>query len=135
MTQPAPLSAEYFDNWCANLASSGISDEIQQRHLGLPAELLRTSLLTWDGIADVTQALQLTDAGTLLDLACGRGGYGLEVARRTGARLIGVDFSAEALRQARQQAARLGQDAEFRVGDLTASGRTSELPEHSSTLR
>lgn len=122
VTQPAPLSAEYFDNWYANMASSGVSDEIQQRHLGLPADLLSTSLLTWDGIADVTQALQLTRAGTLLDLACGRAGYGLEVTRRTGARLIGVDFSAEALRQARQQAARLGRDAEFRMGDLTATG-------------
>ena len=44
------------------------------------------------------------------------------MARRTGARLIGVDFSAEALRQAGQQAARLGRDAEFRLGDLTATG-------------
>jgi len=122
VTQPAPLSAEYFDNWYANMASSGISDEIQRRHLGLPADLLSTSLLTWDGIAEVTEALQLDDAGTLLDLACGRGGYGLEVARRTGARLIGVDFSAEALRQARHQAALIGRRAEFRLGDLTATG-------------
>lgn len=122
MTQPAPLSAEYFDNWYAGMASSGASDEIHQRHLGLPAYLLSTSQLTWDGIAEVTQALQLTDAGTLLDLACGRGGYGLEVARRTGARLIGADFSAEALLQARRQAAWLGRDAEFRAGDLTATG-------------
>jgi SAM-dependent methyltransferase len=104
------------------MASSGISDEIQQRHLGLPDHLLSTSLLTWDGIAEVTEALELTHTGTLLDLACGRGGYGLEVARRTGVRLIGVDFSAEALRQARQQAARLRREAEFRVGDLTATG-------------
>jgi SAM-dependent methyltransferase len=122
VTQPAPLSAEYFDSWYANMASSGSSDEIQQRHLGLPAHLLSTSLLTWDGIGEVTQALQLAEGSTLLDLACGRGGYGLEVARRSGSRLIGVDFSAEALRQARQQAARLGQDADFRFGDLTASG-------------
>jgi SAM-dependent methyltransferase len=122
VTQPAPLSAEYFDSWYANMASSGASDEIQQRHLGLPAHLLSTSLLTWDGIGEVTQALQLAMGNTLLDLACGRGGYGLEVAGRTGARLIGVDFSAEALRQARQQAAQLGRDAEFRLGDLTATG-------------
>src|ERR1700733_3857797 len=104
VTQPAALSAEYFDGWYANMASSGISDEIQQRHLGLPAHLLSTSLLTWDGIAEVTEALELTHTGTLLDLACGRGGYGLEVARRTGVRLIGVDFSAEALRQGGQHA-------------------------------
>jgi SAM-dependent methyltransferase len=122
VTRPAPLSAEYFDRWYASMASSGISDEIQQRHLGLPAHLLSTSLLTWDGIGDVTRALQLAASGTLLDLACGRGGYGLEVASRTGAGLVGVDFSAEALRQARQQAAWLGRDAEFRLGDLTATG-------------
>jgi len=122
VTQPPPLSAEYFDSWYADRASCGISDEVQQRHLGLPAHLLSTSLLTWDGLGEVTQALQLAGGGTLLDLACGRGGYGLEVAGRTGARLIGVDFSAEALRQARQQAARLGRDAEFRLGDLTATG-------------
>jgi SAM-dependent methyltransferase len=125
VTQPAPPSAQYFDDWYANMASSGIGDEIQQRHLGLPAHLLSTSLLTWGGIADVTEALELTGAGTLLDLACGRGGYGLEVASRTGARLIGVDFSAEALRQARHQAERLGRDAEFRLGDLTATGLES----------
>jgi len=122
VTQPPPLSAEYFDSWYANMASSGTTDEIQQRHLGLPAHLLSTSLLTWDGIGEVTQALQLADGSVLLDLACGRGGYGLEVAGRTGARLIGVDFSAEALRQARQQAAQVGQDAEFRLGDLTGTG-------------
>jgi SAM-dependent methyltransferase len=122
VTQPAPQSAEYFDNWYADMASSGSSDEIQQRHLGLPAHLLSTSLLTWDGIGEVAQALELAGGSVLLDLACGRGGYGLEVAGRTGARLIGVDFSAEALRQARQQAAQLDRNAEFRLGDLTATG-------------
>jgi len=87
-----------------------------------PATVRRDRQPSWDGIGDVTRALQLAVGSTLLDLACGRGGYGLEVARRTGARLIGVDFSAEALRQAGQQAARLGRDAEFRLGDLTATG-------------
>ena len=83
------------------MAGSPVKDEIEQRHLGLPPHLLSTSLLTWDGIAEVTAALRLSPGGTLLDLACGRGGYGLEIAARTGARLMGVDFSAEAVRQAR----------------------------------
>jgi SAM-dependent methyltransferase len=55
-------------------------------------------------------------------VACGRGGYGLEVGARTGARLVGVDFSAEALCQAREQALRLGAEADFRIGDLAATG-------------
>jgi SAM-dependent methyltransferase len=104
------------------MVGSAIKDGVQQRHLGLPPELLSTSLLTWDGIDDATQRLQLAAGDTLLDLACGRGGYGLEIAARTGADLIGVDFSAEAVRQAVALAQQRSQVAHFRVNDLTATG-------------
>jgi SAM-dependent methyltransferase len=114
--------AEYFDGWYADMAESPVKDEIQQRHLGLPPHLLSTSLLGWEGITEVTGALRLSAGDVLLDLACGRGGYGLEIAARTGARLVGVDFSAEAVRQAREQARRLGRTADFRAGDLAATG-------------
>jgi SAM-dependent methyltransferase len=117
-----PALAQYFDDWYAGMPASPVKDEIQQRHLGLPAHLLSTSLLTWAGIAEVTEALRLPPGGTLLDLACGRGGYGLEIAARTGARLVGADFSAEAVRQARQQAGRLDRTAGFAVADLAATG-------------
>ncbi len=118
---PKPL-ADYFDAWYADMTAAPVKDQIQQRHLGLPPHLLSTSLLGWDGIAEVTEALRLSAGETLLDLACGRGGYGLEIAARTGARLVGVDFSAEALRQAREHAARLGRQADFRLGDLAGTG-------------
>jgi SAM-dependent methyltransferase len=114
--------AEYFDHWYADMAVSPVKDKIQQRHLGLPPHLLSTSLLGWEGIAEVVTALRLSGGATLVDLACGRGGYGLEIAGRTGARLIGVDFSAEAVRQATELAGRLGAPAEFRVGDLASTG-------------
>ncbi len=121
--KPEPGSlAEYFDGWHAGMTGSPAKDEIQQRHLGLPPDLLSTSLLGWDGIAEAAAGLRLPPGGTLVDLACGRGGYGLEIAARTGARLTGVDFSAEAVRQARKQARRLGAAAGFRVGDLAATG-------------
>src|SRR5262245_61277365 len=116
------LRADYFDNWYADMASSPAVDEIHQRHLGLPPRLLSTSLLGWDGVAEVVTALRLPPGGLLVDVACGRGGYGLEIAARTGALLVGVDFSAEALRQARELARQLGQVADFRVGDLAATG-------------
>jgi SAM-dependent methyltransferase len=121
-----PGSAEYFDAWYAGIATSHALDPVQQRHLGLPPRLLSTSLLTWDGIAEAVAALALPPGGTLVDLACGRGGYGLEVAARTGARLVGVDFSAEAVRQARENARRSGVPAAFRVGDLAATGLNAE---------
>jgi SAM-dependent methyltransferase len=114
--------AEDFDAWYADMTTSPVKDEIQQRHLGLPPHLLSTSLLGWEGIAEAAAALRLPAGATLVDLACGRGGYGLEIAARTGARLIGVDFSAEAIRQAHEQARRQGATADFRVGDLTATG-------------
>ena len=121
--EPEPGSlAEYFDGWYADMSGSPVKDEIEQRHLGLPPDLLSTSLLGWDGIAEAAAGLRLFPGGTLVDLACGRGGYGLNIAARTGARLIGVDFSAEAVRQARELARRLGATADFRIGDLAATG-------------
>ncbi len=120
--QPA---AQYFDTWYADMSETTAVDEFHWRHLGLPPELLSTSLLSWTGLAEVITGLRLRPGATLLDLACGRGGYGLEIARRTDARLIGVDFSAEAIRQARRHADDLGRTADYRVGDLTGTGLES----------
>src|SRR5215471_16928222 len=123
MQPPEPGSmAEYFDHWYADMTVSPVKDEIQQRHLGLPSHLLSTSLLGWEGVAEAVTALRLSGGATLVDLACGRGGYGLEIASRTGVRLIGIDFSAEAVRQSTEHARRLGAVAEFRVGELAATG-------------
>jgi SAM-dependent methyltransferase len=122
MSTPSRLSAEHFNEWYANMVASPAKDEIVRRHLGLPAHMLSTSLLPWDAIAEVSAALRLAPGQVLLDLACGRGGYGLEVAHRSGAQLVGVDFSGEAVRQAREYAQHLGRSARFQVGDLTATG-------------
>ncbi|MEV6306946.1 class I SAM-dependent methyltransferase [Actinoplanes sp. NPDC051861] len=116
------LSAEYFDEWYSAMVGSPVKDEIVRRHLGLPAHLLSTSLLSWEAVGEVAAALRLSAGHVLVDLACGRGGYGLEVAHRSGADLVGVDFSAEAVRQAREYAERLGRVARFQVGELTATG-------------
>ena len=92
------------------------------RHLGLPPGLL-AGVVPSEAIPEFAAELRLKPDATLLDLACGRAGYGLMAARSSGARLAGVDVSAQALAQAREQAARLGvADARFWVGGLTASG-------------
>lgn len=114
-----PPSAEHFDQWYANMAGSPAHEAVVMQTLGLPAGLESTSLLPWDGIADVTAALDVGPGDVLVDLACGRGGYGLEIARRSGASLIGVDFSRVAVERAREKASG---GAEFRVGELTATG-------------
>jgi len=123
---PKPRSAEYFDGWYADKSAAPQVAEIMNRHLGVPPDAQAGSVpsAAMDEIAD---GLRLRPGDVLLDLACGRAWYGLEIAARAGARLIGVDFSAEAVRQAGQQARRRGSDAEFAVGELTASG----LPDRS----
>jgi ribosomal protein L11 methylase PrmA len=83
--------------------------------------LTSDSLLPWEGIAEITEALRLKAGDTLLDLACGRGVYGLEIARQTNARLIGVDFAESAVQAARALAASRGQDADFRGRGALAS--------------
>jgi SAM-dependent methyltransferase len=127
MSAPPPIlparDAGYFDQWYSDLAGSTVRDQIVARTLGLPAELQSTSLLSWPAIAEVTAEVRLAPSRLLVDLACGRGGYGIEIARRTGARLIGVDFSAVALEQARAAGTRLPPgSARFQLGSLTATG-------------
>jgi ubiquinone/menaquinone biosynthesis C-methylase UbiE len=72
----------------------------------------------------VAEVLRLPPGGRLVDLACGRGGYGIEVARRTGAWLLGVDFSEVALAQGRLSSGGVLPEgrAEFRAGTLIATG-------------
>jgi SAM-dependent methyltransferase len=57
--------------------------------------------------------------GTALDLACGSGRHAVWLAER-GWRVTGVDFSAEALRQARERAAEAGVEVEWIGEDLAA---------------
>jgi ubiquinone/menaquinone biosynthesis C-methylase UbiE len=119
---PKPLSAEYFDGWYADQAATRVVADIMNRHMGFPPDT-RAGAVPAEAIPELAGELRLGPGSTLLDLACGRGAYGLLVARQAGAALIGVDFSAQALTEALEQAGRLGVgDVSFRVGELTATG-------------
>jgi SAM-dependent methyltransferase len=128
-TVPVMRDAAYFDQWYADMAASPTRDAIVARTLGLPPELQFASALPWQGVADLTEELRLPQDGLLLDIACGRGGYGIEVAHRTGARVIGVDFSAVALEHAKSIGARRlpAGRSEFRVGTLLATGLPTDV--------
>ncbi len=119
---PKPRSAEYFDGWYANQAAAPTVAGVMNRHMGFPPGT-QAGVVTAAAIPELTGELRLKPGGTLLDLACGRGAYGLLIAQETGASLIGVDFSAQAVAEAREQAARMGvPSAAFQVGELTATG-------------
>ena len=123
---PKPRSAEYFDGWYADKSDAPQVAEIMNRHLGLPPDAL-AGIVPAVAIDEIADGLRLKPGDVLLDLACGRAWYGLEIAARAGARLIGVDFSAEAVRQAAGRPGCVDRDAEFRTGDLTASGLPDAL--------
>jgi SAM-dependent methyltransferase len=114
-------SADGFDEWYSKLVASDRHESIQRGALGLPEGFDSSSLLPWDGIADVVAQLDIAASSTLADLGCGRGGYGIEIAARTGASLVGVDFSAVAIDVARSKL-RPGSDAQFVVGSITKTG-------------
>jgi SAM-dependent methyltransferase len=117
-----PRSAEYFDGWYADQTAAPTVSEIMDRHMGFPPGT-RAGVVAAEAIPELAGELRLGPGSTVLDLACGRGAYGLLIAKETGASLIGVDFSAQALTEAREQAARMGvRDASFRLGELTATG-------------
>ena len=112
------MTAEYFDGWYADMAASSAKDRLWDRLLGLPEGTRSTSLLTAEALEEVERALALQPGEVLLDLACGRGGYGRAVAGRAGAALVGVDFSAVAVREAQAAAP----SARYAVGALEATG-------------
>jgi SAM-dependent methyltransferase len=56
--------------------------------------------------------------GPLLELAIGNGRVAIPVAQATGRRVIGVDSSAEMLRQAQARAAEAGVELDLRHGDM-----------------
>lgn len=93
----------------------------------LPPEVEPYSFVPADGLRLIAGRLALTAGDRLLDLACGRGGPGMWVARETGAALVGVDPSPVAIGHARDRRRLFGLEAraEFTVGEfggLAAAG-------------
>ncbi len=63
---------------------------------------------TADDLDALVRSLDPGESGRLLDLGCGVGGIALEVNRRTGATVTGVDLSARAIETATAQAVAVG---------------------------
>jgi SAM-dependent methyltransferase len=90
-----PPSAEHFDRWYADMSMSSAHEAVVMRTLGLPPALESTSLLPWTASP-------------------------MWRPRWVSVRwLTGIDFSQVAVNRAREKASG---GAEFRVGELTATG-------------
>jgi SAM-dependent methyltransferase len=106
------------------------NSEWTQRVVGadLPAEVDPFSFITLDGLHDIARSLASCRGETLVDLACGRGGPGLWLARQIGAALVGVDFSPVGIAHATARAAELAPElsARYVVADAAATGLADE---------
>jgi len=122
--------AAHFDRLYDALEKSSLLTEIFAEVYGslAPDETVRRfSFVTNRDLVDCVEALHLPPGADLLDLACGRGGPGLWIARATNAKLTGVDISRSALRQAAAGAARfaLPNTPAFKRGSMTHTGLVS----------
>jgi hypothetical protein len=91
------MTADYWDQWFADIDTSELRQRLFTESLGLPPEVGPSNMVPLAGLHEITAALALSPDGVLADLACGRGGPGMWLAREVGARLLGVDVSAEAV--------------------------------------
>ena len=114
---------EASDGVFAALAQSPTIRRIWREAYGdeYPEEAQPFGFITISMLQRIAREVLVGPDQTLADLACGSGGPGLWVARATRARLVGMDYSAVAIQQARQRAAAfgLGDRADFLVTEIT----------------
>jgi ubiquinone/menaquinone biosynthesis C-methylase UbiE len=118
---------EFFNQVYASLEKIPLLRKIFQRAYGNdcpPAEAAGFNFLSLSELRCISQELHVGIGETFADLACGTGGPGLWIARETGANLVGIDFSSEAVRLAEQNAARWGlkDRASYQLADMAATG-------------
>jgi ubiquinone/menaquinone biosynthesis C-methylase UbiE len=127
---PPPATVEDFDRAHEQTAKSDLLWRLSNRAYGAdrPTELQAWGKTTWWTLGRFVGGLRLRPDQVLLDLGCGRGGVGLWLARATNANLIGIDWSAAGIREAIERSAAFvpAGRAQFRVGDLTATGLDAE---------
>jgi SAM-dependent methyltransferase len=118
------VTAEYFDQWFADIGQSKAEQRLFSEALGVPEEVGPSNTLPIEGLRAVADAVGVEPGGLLVDIACGRGGPGMWIARELGAELMGIDFSAEAVEQATTRRALFGMEstATFAVGSFDATG-------------
>lgn len=119
-------AAELFNGTYSAVANSATLRQIWQEVYGddYPSEADPFSFVTVTDLRRIASELHVAAGQTFVDLACGRGGPGLWVARQTGASIIGLDFSRVGIEHALQRAQELGlhDRAAFFVRDIAATG-------------
>jgi ubiquinone/menaquinone biosynthesis C-methylase UbiE len=125
VTDEPQLTPEIFDQEFTTAAQSHWVQSVFAEDL--PDEIDPFSFITFSGLEDIVGWLEMSPGSLLVDLACGRGGPGLWLARCTGAELVGVDFSPVGIDHAQQRAKDLAHDVTTRY--LVADAASTGLPD------
>ena len=93
MVPPPPITADDFDRAHEGRARASFLWRVSNCAYGAdcPSELQAWGMTTWWTLGRFVSGLRLSPDELLLDLACGRGGVGLWLARALNVNLIGVD--------------------------------------------
>lgn len=100
------LAPEQFDRQFEAVAAGTLLPGLRAAAWGAdyPQEVAPFSGCSWQLLGGAVGALRLQPDDTLVDLGCGEGGPGLWLARAANARLVGIDWSATAVKLARSRA-------------------------------
>ena len=125
------LTPETFDHAHGTTAKADLMWRMSHEAYGddYPHEIEAWGMTTWWTLGQFIAGLRVGPGQHLVDLACGRAGVGLWLARATGARLTGVDWSPVAIAEATARAPQFvaAERASFVVGDLAATGLESGM--------
>jgi ubiquinone/menaquinone biosynthesis C-methylase UbiE len=120
------INPETFDRAHGTTAKSELLWRLSREAYGddYPDEIQPWGMTTWWTLGQFIAGLRVGPGQQLVDLACGRAGVGLWLARATGAQLTGVDWSPAAVSEATARAPQFvpAGRASFVVGDLAATG-------------
>jgi ubiquinone/menaquinone biosynthesis C-methylase UbiE len=85
-----------------------------------PEDANPDSFVTVTDLRIIAKNLNVGPENTFIDLGCGRGGPGLWIARETGANYAGIDFSENAIKQAKQRSEvfKIKGTCTFQLGDM-----------------
>ncbi len=122
MADDSKLTPETFDKVFNEVAQSQWIQSVFAEEL--PDDVDPFSFITMSGLEEIVTWLDLSPGALLVDLACGRGGPGLWLARRTGTELVGIDFSPVGIDHARQRAKARAHELTTRyfVADAASTG-------------
>jgi SAM-dependent methyltransferase len=118
-------AASGFDRVFSALSSSrAYRDAVRASNPELPSWLVPFNGIDGSELARIARETRAGEADAIVDLACGTGGPTLWIARQTGASIVGVDFSAAAIREATALAETRGhgERAHFVVANLERTG-------------